>query len=139
MFRNIPLVVTVGVSVGQSNAQTTYSFIESELLAAIPDLPSGRQAYGRASQGSAYALLARLYLNAGVYLGVTGAALNIELTKAVDAADAVINSGSYNLATNYADVFAPDNCVSKSGAPFSAPDEMMFVAPFDEATGTGAQ
>ena len=67
VFGNIPLVVTVGKDVAQSSRATAYAFIESEVLAAIPDLPAGRQDYGRVSQGAAYALLARLYLNANIY------------------------------------------------------------------------
>jgi hypothetical protein len=133
VFGNIPLPVTAGTNVSQSTRAVAYAFVESELLAAIPDLPAGKQDYGRVSKGAAYALLSRLYLNAKIYKG------SPEYQKAIDAADMVINSGVYALATNYADVFAPDNCVSKSGVPYSAPDEMIFVAPFDEATGTGAQ
>lgn len=121
-FGNIKLVVSPGVDVAQSTRTQSFNFIESELLAAIPDLPSGRAEYGRASQGAAYALLSRLYLNAGVYTGTP------RYADAIAAADMVINSGNYNLSPSYADVFAPDNVDNI---------EHIFVAPFDEATGTG--
>ena len=124
VFRNIPLVVTAGTDVAQSNGTQGFAFIESELLAAIPDLPPGHQDYGRASQGAAYALLSRLYLNAKIYTGTA------QYQKAIDAADMVINSGIYSLSPSFAAVFAPDNVDNV---------EHIFVAPFDEATGTGAQ
>lgn len=123
VFGNIKLPVTAGTDVPQSTRPEAYNFIVSELLAAIPDLPEGRQEYGRVSQGAAYALLARIYLNAMVYKG------SAEYQKAIDAADMVINSGVYSLSASYADVFAPDNVDNP---------EHIFVAPFDESTGQGA-
>ncbi|MFM7853493.1 MAG: RagB/SusD family nutrient uptake outer membrane protein, partial [Flammeovirgaceae bacterium] len=99
-----------------------YAFVETELLAALPNLPAGKQDYGRVSRGAANALLARLYLNANVYKG------SPEWQKAIDAADAVINSGVYSLSPEYKDVFSPANVENV---------EHIFVAPFDEATGSG--
>jgi len=124
LFGNVPITTTTGTagSVAQSTRAQVYAFVESELIAALPNLPTGRAEYGRASQGAANALLSRLYLNALVYKGVA------EYQKAIDAADLVINSGVYNLDANYAKVFAPDNVDNT---------EHIFVAPFDEATGTG--
>lgn len=106
----------------QVDRGVVFDFVESELLAALPDLPPGRAEYGRASKGSANALLARLYLNASVYKGVE---MN---QKAIDAADAVINSGVYSLSAKYADVFSPSNVENP---------EHILVATFDEATGEG--
>ncbi len=123
VFGNIQLVVTPGVTVAQSTRAEAYAFIESELLAAIPELPEGKQEYGRVSQGGAYALLARLYLNAKVYTGTE------QYQKAIDAADMVINSGVYSLSPKYSEVFDPHNVENV---------EHIFVAPFDESTGTGA-
>jgi hypothetical protein len=137
VFGNVPIVVTKGVLAAQSTRPQVFAFIESELWAALPDLPAGRQDYGRVSKGAANALLARLYLNHNIYRGTAPVAALYD--SAINAADRVINSGVYSLATNYADVFGPANCEATAGAPFSAPDEMIFVAPFDEATGTGAQ
>lgn len=122
VFGNVKLVVEPGVDVRQSTRAEVYAFIESELLAAAPDLANGRPDYGRVSRGAAYALLSRLYLNANVYKG------SPEWQKAVDAADQVINSGAYSLSANYADVFSPSN-VDNS--------EHILVAAFDEATGGG--
>ncbi len=122
LFGRVKIVTEPGVDAPQATRAQVYSFVENELIAALPDLPAGRGDYGRASQGAANALLSRLYLNAEVYKGTP------EWQKAIDAADAVINSGNYNLTANYADVFSPRNVNDP---------EHIFVAPFDEATGTG--
>lgn len=124
VFGKIPIVTIPNQGADQSTRAEAYAFIETELLAAIPDLPDGKQEYGRFNQAGAYALLSRMYLNSGVYLG-SG---NAQYQKAIDAADMVINSGLYTLYPDYAAVFAPDNVENP---------EHIFVAPFDEATATG--
>lgn len=122
-FGNIKIYTMPNVDSPQVPRLEVYNFIVAELLAAIPDLPSGKQEYGRLNQSGAYALLARIYLNAKVYTGTQ------QWQKAIDAADEVINSGLYTLDDNYAAVFAPDNVENT---------EHIFVAPFDESTGEGA-
>jgi hypothetical protein len=122
VFGRVPIVTTAGTNAAQSTRAQVYAFIESELLAALPLLPDGRPEYGRVSKGAANGLLSRLYLNAEIYKG------SPEYDKAIAAADAVINSGVYSLAPNFADVFSPANVENQ---------EHIFVAPFDEATGRG--
>ncbi|WP_258100653.1 RagB/SusD family nutrient uptake outer membrane protein [Marinoscillum pacificum] len=131
MFGNIKLTVTAGVDVPQSTRTEAFNFIEAEILAVVDDLGEGRADYGRISQGAAYALLARLYLNAEVYTGTA------RWQDAIDAADMVINSGNYDLDYTYQEgpdgrmvsaVFSPDNVDNI---------EHILVAPFDEATGGG--
>lgn len=122
LFGNVKIVTTPGTDVPQSTRSEVFDFVEEELLDAIPDLPDGRAEYGRANKAAAYALLARLYLNAEVYSGTP------RYQDAIDAADEVINSGYYGLAPSYADVFAPDNVDNI---------EHIFIAPFDQSTGTG--
>jgi starch-binding outer membrane protein, SusD/RagB family len=122
LFGNVKIVTAQGVDVPQSNRAEVFAFVESELLDIIPELSEGRAEYGRVNKWAAYALLARLYLNAEVYTGTA------RYEDAVDAADMVINSGVYDLDANYAAVFAPDNVDNI---------EHIMVAPFDEATGTG--
>ncbi len=127
MFGRVKIVTVAGVDAPQSTRLEVYNFVESELLAVLPDLPAGKQEYGRVSKGAANALLSRLYLNAKVYKGLS-AHDPADLDKAIAAADEVINSGVYSLDPDYKKVFAPDNVENQ---------EHIFVAPYDEATGGG--
>ena len=82
-----------------------YAYIESELKAIENELPVVKTAtYGRVDQGAAWALLARLYLNAGVYTGTP------KWNDAVTYASKVIDGG-YKLADNYRELFMADNNV----------------------------
>ena len=129
VYGNVKIVTTPGVDVPQSNRLAVYNFVEAELIAALPNLPAGRGEYGRATKGAANALLARLYLNAKVYKGLSTFD-NADLQKAIDAADQVINSGNWSLDPDFKKVFAPDNVENM---------EHIMVAPYDEATGGGMQ
>ena len=124
LFGNVKIVTTAGGDAPQSTRAQVYDFVVAELLAAIPDLPTGKAEYGRTNQAAAYALLSRVYLNAHIYKPAGG----VQYQKAIDAADEVINSGLYNLSPEYKDVFSPTNLENI---------EHIFVATFDEATGTG--
>lgn len=80
-----------------------FAYIESELKAIDASLVAARQnEYGRADQGAAWALLARLYLNAKVYTGVERA------TDAITYSLKVINAG-YSLKPIYKTLFMSDN------------------------------
>ncbi|WP_167018853.1 RagB/SusD family nutrient uptake outer membrane protein [Chitinophaga sp. Cy-1792] len=75
-YRNIEIVTDVKHATQgnkQSTPQETFDYIESELKAALPDLPKradlGDQGIGRWTQAAAASLLVRLYLNAKVYIG----------------------------------------------------------------------
>jgi len=128
VFGNVPIVTVAGQNAAQSPRADVYDFVVKELKESLPDLPSGRQEYARLSKGGANALLARVYLNSEVY--TSGA--KKEFQKAIDAADEVINSGVYSLQENYADAFGPANSATENSV------ELIFVAPFDESTATGA-
>lgn len=78
--------------------------------------------YGRVTQGMAYALLARLYLNATSYgctpenVSVEGMTFNSEAdfyTKAVESCDKIINAGSYIIEENFFDNFKIQNETSR--------------------------
>ena len=75
----------------------TYAQIEADLLDAIEKLPTKSQYaqsdIGRASKGAAQALLAKSYL------------YQEQWQKAFDTSELVINSGTYGLMPNYADVW----------------------------------
>ena len=94
-------------------------------LPVVKDETSRAINYGRATQGFAYALLARLYLNAPSF-GCTPA--NIKLTNSFTTAisseqdfytncvrccDAVIDAGSYSIEPDYFNNFKIDNTTSK--------------------------
>lgn len=82
-----------------------FAYIESELKAIDGLMVTPKQnEYGRADQAADWALLARMYLNAEVYLG----AVNTKYTEAVTYASKVINSG-YTLAPKYRNLFLADN------------------------------
>jgi hypothetical protein len=82
-----------------------FTYVESELKAIEPDLAAPRTEYGRADKGADWALLARLYLNAGVYTGTP------RYTDAVTYSSKVINAG-YALKSNYTDLFNTSNTVN---------------------------
>lgn len=78
-----------------------FSYVESELKAIETALPA-KNDYGRVSKGAADALLARLYLNAGVYTGTT------RYTDAITYSSKAI-AGGYTLLGNYDNLFLADN------------------------------
>lgn len=99
-----------------------YAYVESELLLCDAELPTAKTAqYGRVDKAAAWALLARLYLNAGVYTGTT------KYTEAITYAQKVIDAG-YMLHSNYRELFMADNDRTSK-------DEFIFVAPCDGLTG----
>ena len=80
-----------------------FSYIESELKAIETELPAPRtNEYGRADRAAAWALLARMYLNAEVYTGTQ------RFTDAITYSKKVIDAG-YSLETNYQWLFLNDN------------------------------
>jgi hypothetical protein len=82
-----------------------FTYIEAELKAIEPLLVASKQnEYGRADQAAAQSLLARLYLNAEVYLG-TGKG---RYTDAITYAQRVISS-DYTLNGSYRNLFLGDN------------------------------
>ena len=121
LFGNVPLVTEANRSGAEPPAQATrqaiFSFVESELLAILPQLPAvGQAEYGRADQGAAQMLLAKLYLNAQVYTGQP------RFAEARAAAEAVIGSGAYQLDDDYHHLFLADNNTSP---------EIIFPITFD--------
>ncbi|HOZ76839.1 MAG TPA: RagB/SusD family nutrient uptake outer membrane protein [Ferruginibacter sp.] len=85
------------------NRADLFAYIESELLAIDADLaPVKTIEYGRVDQGAAWALLARMYLNAEVYIGAP------KYTEAVTYAAKVIGGG-YSLYSSYPGLFMADN------------------------------
>jgi hypothetical protein len=123
VFGNGKIIKTAGADADQVTRKQMYDFIESEVLAAIPDLADGMQDYGRVSKGAAYAFLTRFYLNAQVYTGTP------QWQKVIDNAEALHQLGVYSLAANYGDVFSYDNCCN------NGVNEIIWTIPFDQSTG----
>jgi starch-binding outer membrane protein, SusD/RagB family len=90
----------------QATRSEVFAYVENELKAIEPNMPAPRaNEYGRADKAAVWALLARLYLNAGVYTGTT------RYTDALTYAKNVINAG-YTLLSNYQWLMRADNNVN---------------------------
>jgi hypothetical protein len=130
-FGNVPLVTGFSDEVpkNDSDFQTgrtaVYTFVETELTAVIADLDAsvGGNAYARVNQATAWAALAKLYINAEVYSG--GA--TSEWAKAINAVDQVETFG-YALESLYSSNFKQEN---------SGSAENIFVVPYDKVFAQG--
>ena len=125
-----------------------FKFIESELLGARSALPNKWDAgnSGRLTKGAVDAILANMYINAGVftkdaagggginatgYNACTGIPVAGGLTAcqaAVNRVDSILNSGVYQLADTFSKNFRPDNAASP---------ENIFVIKFADEAGLG--
>jgi len=94
------------------NRQQLFTFIETEINAVLPDLKAPKaNEYGRLDQAVANMILAKMYLNAEVYIGVNK--YQDCMTKCT-----AIMTGGYALNTNYLNNFKGDNHTS---------NEMIFT------------
>lgn len=101
----------------QINRPELFKYIEDELKAIDGELaPAKTIEYGRVDQAAAWALLARMYLNANVYTGTA------RYTDAITYAKKVIGAG-YVLKSGYAKLFMADNDKQK--------DEFIFAVNCD--------
>ncbi|WP_299179051.1 RagB/SusD family nutrient uptake outer membrane protein [uncultured Chryseobacterium sp.] len=115
MFGNVPFVDETYLPGSINPPQrieraALFNFVESELLACASELkdPKTNQ-YGRADKAAAWALLARLYLNAEVF---SGAQRNNDC---ITYCNKVIAAG-YSLKSKYEDLFLADNDVNNPEA-----------------------
>lgn len=102
-----------------------FKFIEQEILDNIDlmeEVPT-TGSYGRMTKGGAYALLAKLYLNAEVLIGKP------MWEKAEQACKQVIDSGHYIIEPKFEANFVPQNEGSR---------ENIFVIPYDTANTSGS-
>lgn len=119
VFGNPPFATETDLVGGPSPRQISraelFDYIESELLDIESKLPAARSnEYGRADQGAAWALLARLYLNAAVYT----AGAKTKYSEAAVYAKKVIDGG-YSLMPNYSHLFLADNNVGNTESIFT--------------------
>ena len=120
LYGNIPLVTEddpIGLTPPQQSTRAEiFQFIVDELNSIRDDLPApGMGEYGRADQGALSMLLAKVYMNAEVYVGSNMYAA--ALTEIQN-----ILGGTYQLADDYRANFRADNHTSP---------EMIFPVPQD--------
>ena len=107
----------------QYTRKQIFEYAESELLAVENELKApGENEYGRIDRVADWFLLARMYLNAGVYTGTP------MWNECMEQCNDIINSGLFSLETNYTDIFKTENsgCV-----------ETIFAIPYDEVYNEG--
>ncbi|HEY3405240.1 MAG TPA: RagB/SusD family nutrient uptake outer membrane protein [Ohtaekwangia sp.] len=110
LWGNVPFVTEQDAPGGflpkQISRAALFEYIESELLDIIPGLAEpGENEYARADQAAAWMLLAKLYLNAEVYLGPG----NKRYTECAEYCNKIISSGVYSLNDSYRNLFLADN------------------------------
>lgn len=126
-YGNVPIVTSFKGS--ETNPSTksrseVFTFVESELNENVPLLEKKKDAttYARMNYYAGKALQAKLYLNSEVYTGKQ------EWAKVIAACDEIINSGLYNLESDY---FANFNTKNDGSS------ENIFVVPYDEINAQG--
>lgn len=126
LWGNIPLVTKFGdtTKVTTTKRADVFNFIESELKAVLPNLSANvdNSTYGRPTKYCAFAILAKMYLNAQVY---TGTARNAD---AVSMCDSIIQSDKFELESNYKAMFNINNG--------PAIKEFIFAIPYDGTQAT---
>jgi starch-binding outer membrane protein, SusD/RagB family len=101
----------------QATRAEVFQFIVSDLNAIRGQLyPLGQAPYGRADQGAARMLLAKVLMNADAY------GVGARYAEAMAEVDAIVASGAYQLAPQYRYNFLADNHTSP---------EIIFPVPFD--------
>lgn len=131
LFGNVPLTPEYGSTElpGQTGRASVFAYIETEVKEALPALTRevSANSYGRPTQWMAHALLAKLYINAEVYIQQT------RYTEAVEACNAIINADTngdgtadnpFALTNNFLSIFDVSN-----GPQIK---EIIFAVPFDQ-------
>lgn len=109
LFGKAPFVTendAIGTAGPEYNRQQLFTYIETELNDVLPDLKAPRtNEYGRLDQSFANMILAKMYLNAEVYIG------QAKNQECMDKCAEIIASG-YSLNSNYLNNFKADNHTS---------------------------
>jgi len=129
LWGNIPIVTVFGDTTPPTTKSRleVFNFIEKELKEVLPNLSSivGQSTYGRPTKYTAYAILAKMYLNAQVYIGTQ------RNDDAVAMCDAIIGAAGspFALESDYRKMFFIDNG--------PAIKEFIFAIPFDASFSNG--
>jgi hypothetical protein len=123
LYGNIPYdndFANASAAPSQVPRATVFNNIITDLEASVTSLSKtvDGTTYGRMNYYAGKMLLAKLYLNAGVYSGGT-----TQWDKVIAECDEIINSGKYNLESSYFNNFNVNNSASK---------EFIFAIPYDQ-------
>ncbi|WP_121808195.1 RagB/SusD family nutrient uptake outer membrane protein [Mucilaginibacter kameinonensis] len=127
LYGNVPIITDFPVTTQPANQPRAkvYEFIESELKTVLPLLPAKSSnaatnvgQYGRPTKGMVFALLAKMYLNSGVYIGTN------RYQETVAMCDSVQTNTNYFLDAKFRDIFLPTN-----GPQIN---ETIFAVPYDQ-------
>jgi len=127
-FGNVPYVTQFDVPEGylpeQSTRKEIFDNIITEVTQAAPLLSEkvDKSTYGRFTKWAAYALLAKMYLNAEVYTGTP------QWDKCLEYCELIIKSDKFKPAENQKDIFKADNEMNS---------EAIFAIPFDQSYASG--
>ena len=129
IFGNPPFVTeatTIGSGLPpQISRSALYAYVVSELKAIDPLMVKpGQNQYGRADEGAVWALLARVYLNAGVYTGTA------DYNNAITYASKVIGAG-YALIPNFTQLMLADDNLNAGPSGGGTTDEFIFTINYD--------
>ncbi|MCU7550078.1 RagB/SusD family nutrient uptake outer membrane protein [Chitinophagaceae bacterium LB-8] len=122
IYGNVPIVDRFDVPAGylpkQNTRKEVYDFIVNDLVTNIPKVSTenNKTTYGKFNKWAGLALLAKMYLNAGVYTGTP------QWEKCKEVCDEIIDSKLFILEPNQKNVFVTNNENSK---------EIIFALPFD--------
>lgn len=126
LWGNVPLVTKFGdtTRVTTTNRADVFAYIESEVKAVLPNLSTAvdNSTYGRPTKYCAFALLAKMYLNAQEYIGQN------RYNDAVAMCDSIIQSQRFELESNYTAMFNINNG--------PAIKEFIFAIPYDGTQAT---
>lgn len=125
---NVPLVTAFTDEIPeQATRKQIYDFVIDELTDVIPSLNenNNKETYGRMNKWAAYMVLARVYLNAKVYVGTE------EYSKALECVNHIISSGLFSLSSDYSANFLSDVDYNNK--------EFIFAVPYDKIYAGAAQ
>jgi tetratricopeptide (TPR) repeat protein len=125
LYANVPLIdenMKIGDLPEQKNRKFIFAWLENQLKSAENLLPEKSEInYGRVNNYVIYTVLAKLYLNAEVYIEEN------RYSEAIDYLKKIINSNEYELTPIYTQIFGAENHLAT---------EMIFPVIFDGMNST---
>ena len=143
LWGDVPILDRIpedGETVARQPRADVARWLESELLAVIPDLTTEVSAntYGKPTRWMAEALLAKIYINWPVYTASAvenydaATATNEKLANCISLCNDIINSGKFNLGSmSYREKFSYNNG--------SQVEDFIYAMPYDTQTAQGMQ